>query len=83
MAAVKADHLAGDAGVTPVSMRQPRADRHGVDRPRHLHHQPAHAGDAAVDLDAVEIGDLLGERFHHGRARVAREAYPFPLVGEG
>ena len=35
-----------------------------MDRPGDLDHQPAHADDAAVDLDAVEFGDLLGQRFH-------------------
>ena len=41
-----------------------RADRHGMDRPGDLDHQAAHADDAAIDLDAVELRDLLGERLH-------------------
>ena len=42
----------------------PGADRHGVDRARDLDHQAAHADHAAVDLDAVEFGDLFGQRLH-------------------
>jgi hypothetical protein len=29
-----------------------------------LDHQPAHLGDAALYVDAVDVADLLGERFH-------------------
>ena len=61
----------GMAGPTAGLERQPRADRHGVDRPGDLDHQPAHADHAAVDLHAVEVGDLFGQRFHCGLA--ARE----------
>ena len=35
-----------------------------MDGPGDLHHQPAHADDAAINIDAVEVGDLFGERFH-------------------
>src|SRR4029077_17476799 len=41
-----------------------RADRHGVDRARDLDQKPAYAHHAAVDLDLVELGDLLGQRLH-------------------
>ena len=45
---------------------EPGADRHGVDRPCHLDHQPAHADDAAIDFDAVEVGELFGKGFQIG-----------------
>ena len=32
--------------------------------PGDLDHQAAHADHAAVNLDAVELGDLLGQRLH-------------------
>ena len=48
----------------PVSIDHPRPDRHGVDRPGHLDHQPAHADNPAVDLDPVEFRDLFGKGFH-------------------
>ena len=44
--------------------RDPRADRHGEQRPGDLHHQSAHADHAAKYLDAVEFGNLFGESFH-------------------
>ena len=61
----KADHLAGDRrGRAPVSIDDARADRHRVERTRDLDHQAAHADDAAVDLDAVQFGDLFGQSLH-------------------
>ena len=56
----------------------PRADRHGVDRPRDLDHQAAHADDAAVDLDPVEFGDLLGQRLHERTAATIRVTHGYP-----
>ena len=47
----------------------PRADRHGMQRSCDFHHQPAHANDAAVDLDAVQFVDLFGQRLHGAPAR--------------
>src|SRR5262245_25522134 len=35
-----------------------------MNRPSDLHHQSPHRHDAAVDLNAVDIDDLFGERFH-------------------
>ena len=43
-----------------------------MDRPGDLDHQPAHADDAAVDLDAVEFVDLFGQRFHDARPLAVR-----------
>ena len=37
------------------------ADRHRVDRAGDLDHQPAHADHAAIDIDAVDVADLLGQ----------------------
>ena len=62
IAAGKSDHLAGDRARLAGLDHDARADRHGMDRPRHLHHQAAHADDAAVDLDAVEFRDLFGAK---------------------
>ncbi len=42
----------------------PRADRHRVDRSGDLDHQAAHAHNAAINVDGIEVGDLLGERLH-------------------
>ena len=60
----EADDLAGDEAAGAGLDNDARADRHGVDRSRDLHHQAAHADDAAVDLDVVEFGDLFGECLH-------------------
>ena len=78
MATGKTHHLARDRRPDAGLDRQPRADRHGVDRPRHLHHQPAHADHAAIDLHAVEVGDLFGQGLHGGVATSAGEL-PLPL----
>src|SRR5262249_10553901 len=58
----KADHLSRDEPVAAGLDHDARADAHGVDRAGDLHHQPAHADDAAIDVDAVEVADLLGQR---------------------
>ena len=60
---------------------EPGADRHGLDGPGDLHHQPAHADHAAVDLDAVEVGDLLGQGFHFSSPASAPRVRA--RVGEG
>jgi hypothetical protein len=39
-----------------------RADRHRMQQPGDLDHQPAHPNDAPANHDAVEFADLLGER---------------------
>ena len=41
-----------------------RAPTHGVQRYCDLNHQPAHAGDPSIDLDAVEFVNLFGQRLH-------------------
>ena len=46
-----------------------RADRHRVQRPCDLDHQPAYADDAAVEDDTVEFADLLGESLHERTRR--------------
>ena len=56
--------LGGDEAVAAGLDHDPRADRHGMDRPRDLDHQPAHADHTAIDLDAVDIADLLRQRLH-------------------
>src|SRR5713226_8668488 len=60
----EADHLAGDGRPLPGLDPDPRADRHGVDRPGDLDHEAAHADDAAIDLDPVQLGNLLGQSLH-------------------
>ena len=60
----KSNHLAGDVAAGAGLDHDAGADRHGVDGPGGLDHQAAHRDDAAVDLDAVELVDLVGERFH-------------------
>ncbi len=83
MGAGKADHLAGNAAAGAALDVEPRADRHGLDRPGHLDHQPAHADDAAVDFDAVDIGNLFGEGFHGARSGACRFAAGTPLTVPG
>src|SRR5262249_16869924 len=58
----EAHHLAQDwlAGLD----HHPRPDRHRVNGARDLDHEAAHADDAAIDLDPVEVADLFGQRFH-------------------
>ena len=60
----KANHLARNRAGSAGLDHHPGADRHGMDRARHFHHQPAHPDHAAVDLDPVELGDLFSQRFH-------------------
>src|SRR4029079_8354404 len=60
----EADHLGGDEAVGAGFDHDAGADRHRMHRPRDLDHQPANADHAAIDIDAVEVADLLGERLH-------------------
>jgi hypothetical protein len=59
----KADDLARDILAGRFD-HHPRTDRHGVQWAGDFHHQPAHADNAAVDLDTVEFVNLLGQRLH-------------------
>jgi hypothetical protein len=43
---------------------KPRANRHRMDWPCDLNHQPTYRNDAAEYFNAVDIADLLSERFH-------------------
>jgi hypothetical protein len=47
-----------------------------VQRAGNLHHQPAHADDAAIDLDTVEFVNLLGERLHGANGLCVRLVTP-------
>ena len=60
----EADDLAGDEAVPAGVDHDARADRHRVDRTRDLHHQAANADDAAINIDAVDVADLFGQRLH-------------------
>jgi hypothetical protein len=60
----EADHLGRDETVAAGLDHDTGADRHRVYRTRDLHHQAAHADHAAVDIDAVDVGDLLGKCLH-------------------
>src|SRR6202008_3200619 len=64
MATRKANDLARDGPRRTRLDGKTRADRHGMDRPSNFHHQSPHRHDAAVDLNAIDIDDLFGERFH-------------------
>jgi hypothetical protein len=60
----EADHLGGDGtGATGLD-HDPRADRHRMDGPRDLDHQPAHTHHPAIYIDAVDVADLFRERLH-------------------
>jgi hypothetical protein len=58
----EAHHLARDR-LTGLD-HHPCTDRHRVDGAGDLDHEAAHADDATVDLDPVELADLLREGFH-------------------
>jgi len=62
--AAKADHLRGDETIAAGLDHDPRANRHRMNGACDLHHQATHADDAAINLDAVDVADLLGKRFH-------------------
>jgi hypothetical protein len=62
MTAGKTDHLARDRYEPALGLRlddDTRADRHGMQRTRHLHHQATHADHPAVNLVFVQFLDLL------------------------
>src|ERR1039458_10827614 len=59
MATGKTHYLARDRRPDASLDRQPRADRHGVDRPRPFHHQPHHATPPAINLHAFEGGVVV------------------------
>src|SRR5947209_9718208 len=50
-----------------------------MDRSRDLDHQAADADDAAVDLDLIKLGDLVGKRFHDSSS--IRMVIGIPLTG--
>src|SRR5579872_3884306 len=44
--------------------------------PGDFHHQTAHADHTAIDFDAVEFVNLLGQRLHRGTAFMPQPAVP-------
>ena len=60
----EADDLGGDEAVAAGLDHDAGADRHRVNGSGDLHHQAAHADDAAIYVDAVDVADLFGERLH-------------------
>jgi hypothetical protein len=60
----EADDFGGDETIAAGVDHDARADRHRVNRTCDLDHQAAHADHAAIDIDAVDIADLLGQRLH-------------------
>ncbi len=72
----KADHLAGNVLGGGLD-HHPRPDRHRMQRAGDLDHQPTHPDHTAIDLDAVELIDLFGERLHR-RAACRRRPSPAP-----
>ncbi len=60
----EADHLARDETVAAGFDHDAGADRHRMNGAGDLDHQAAHADHAAINIDAVDIADLLGERLH-------------------
>ncbi len=63
----EAHNLAGNRPAGRRLDQHARADRHGVDRASDLDHEAAHADHPAIDFDAVELRDLLGQRLHEIR----------------
>ena len=43
-----------------------------MNRPGDLDHQAAHADHAAINIDAVDVADLLGECFHCENLKFSR-----------
>ncbi len=68
----EADHLAGDEAAAAGVDHDAGADAHGVNGTRDLHHQAAHADHPAVDVDAVDIADLFGQRLHCENLKFSR-----------
>ena len=60
----EADHLGRDETVAAGLDHDAGADRHRMDGAGDLDHQAAHADHAAIDIDAVDVVDLFGERLH-------------------
>src|SRR6202030_1213546 len=60
----EADDFAGDETVAAGVDHDARPDAHGVNGAGDLHHQAAYADHAAIDVDAVDVANLLGERLH-------------------
>ena len=62
MTAGKTNHLARDRHEPALGLRlddNAGADRHGMQRTGHLHHQSAHTDHPAVNLVFVQFLDLL------------------------
>src|ERR1019366_7392908 len=62
--AIEADDFGRDKAIAAGIDHDAGADRHRVNRPCDLDHQAAHADHAAINVDAVDVADLLGERLH-------------------
>src|ERR1700731_3494031 len=60
----EADDLAGDETVAAGIDHDARTDAHRVNRACDLHHQAANGDHTAIDVDAVDIANLFGERLH-------------------
>src|SRR6202044_2645873 len=59
--ATEPDDLAGDQAIAAGLDHDTGADRHRMNRAGDLHHQAPHANHAAINIDAIDIADLLGE----------------------
>src|ERR1700743_816223 len=77
MVAAEADYLAGDETIAAGLDHNAGADRHRVDGTRDLDHQAADANHPSIDIDAVDVGDLLGQCLHCENLKFRRfEAVP-------
>ena len=81
MGTVKADDLAGDRSAASGLDQHPRADRHGMDRPRGLDHQAADADDPSVNFGSVEFTDLFRQGLHDSRAFIGFLSKRLPPSG--
>jgi hypothetical protein len=79
VAAVEADDLGRDEAIAAGLDHDAGADRHRVNGACDLDHQAAHADDAAINIDAVDVADLLGECFHCENLKFSRFLAP-PLT---
>ena len=68
----EADHLGRDEAVAAGLDHDTGADRHRVNRPGDLDHQAADADHAAINVDAVDVGDLFGQGFHCENLKFSR-----------
>jgi hypothetical protein len=79
MTAGKADDLARYRLATRLD-GQPRADRHRMDRPCDLDHEPAYRNDATEYFNAVDIADsasaFMGGGRHHGQGPTCGSCRP-------